>query len=196
MDKLKQIFEKVFKKSEQAFFDVIHADSILLSQALFGRIIEGEEDPVRRIEILKSIQALDFDTEPENFQKSLNKAIKGTHGASLSKRKISSLKEMKVFKVKDIDAGFALCNREGKPNFSEIVAVHNASNISNIGQALMIAAVFLCGKYLECAGEFLSKTLYKTAGFETYRETPNVSLSNGTIETIYYMKLKGITEPS
>ena len=158
-------------------------------------MIESEEDPDKRISILKSIQSLYFNTEPVYFQKSLNKAVKGIRGAYLAKRKLSSLKKMKVFKVKDIDAGFALCSREGLPDFSEIIAVHNASDVSNIGQALMIAAVFLGGKYLECAGDFISKTLYKTTGFETYREIPNIRLRDGTIETIYFMKLKGIPDP-
>ena len=192
---LNQIFKEVLKEPEQTFFDVIHANSILLTQALFGRMIESEEDPDKRINILKSIQSLDFDTEPVNFQKSLNKAIKGIHGAYPAKCNLSSLKKMKVFKVKEIDAGFALCSRKGLPDFSEIIAVHNASDVSNVGQALMIAAVFLGGKYLECSGDFLSKTLYKTAGFETYHEIPNIKPGDGTIETIYYMKLKGIPDP-
>ena len=179
----------------QESFDVIYSDSILLKQALFGRMIEGEENPEKRIEILKSIQALDFDTDPKNFYNSLEKAIKGTQDAYFSKRSISALRKMKVFKVKGIDAGFALCNKKDQADYSEIIAVHNASSISNIGQALMIAAVFLGGKYLKCVGEFLSNTLYKTAGFEVYDNVPDNILSNGITETIYFMKLKGVPEP-
>ena len=191
---MSEIFEDTLKEYEQEL-DVIYSDSILLKQALFGRMIESEENPEKRIEILKSIQALDFDTDPKNFYKSLEKAIKGTRGVYLSKRSIYSLQKMKVFKVKGIDAGFALCNKNGRTDFSEIVVVHNASSISNIGQTLMTAAVFLGGKYLDCAGEFLSNTLYKTAGFEVYDSIPNKELSNGVVETIYFMKLKGVPKP-
>ena len=175
--------------------ELIYSDSILLFHAIFDRMKEGAYSQEIRNEIIFQINNLDFDTKPENFFRSLEKASKMKHGAYLSKRSLSSLKKMKVFKVKDADAGFALCSKKGIPSFSEIVAVHNASEFPNIGIYLVAAARRLSGKYLECFGEHLSKTLYPTAGFETYKSLPNIKMKNGQIEILYFMKVKGCLPP-
>ena len=168
----------------------IYSDSILLSYAVFDRMVEGIYDEDKRAKILNQIVKQDFDTRPENFYTSLEKACKSRHGAYLSRRSLSSLKKMKVFKVKGLNAGFALNTKQGIPAFSEVVAVHNFSKIHNIGIFLVATARILGGEYLNCCGADLSKALYASAGFYVYKELPNIKMRNGRIETLYFMKLK------
>jgi len=175
--------------------ELIYSDSILLNHAIFDRMLEEEFNEDTRYDIIRQITNLEFDTSVENFNSSLIKATKTKHGAYLSKRNLSSLKKMKTFKVKNIDAGFALCNKNGYPPFSEIVAVHNASNYPNIGTSLMHAAVYFRGRYLECFGEPLAKGLYMGVGFHIYKEFPHMTMKNGNIESLYFMKWRNSYVP-
>ena len=175
--------------------EIIYSDSILLSYAVLDRMVEEEFDESTRNDIIQQINNLDFDESPETFRDSLERATKTKHGAYLSKRSLASLQKMKTFKVRDIDAGFALCNKKDCPDLSEIVAVHNASKYPNIGIYLVAAAVRLGGKYLECFGEHLAKTLYGGAGFHVYKELPNTKMKNGKIENLYFMKWRSSPVP-
>ena len=182
---------KMKRKLTEIDADTIYSDSILLQYALFDKMLEGTDNTADRLQILKNIQNLDFDTNPEYFYDSLKIATSTSkYKAYLLERSLVSLKKMKTFKLKNINAGFALKTCRGKPNFSKIVAVHNVSDVPNIGQALLIAATFLGGKYLDCSGTFLSEVLYKTAGFEEYKPSITAALKDGTIETIHFMRLK------
>ena len=191
-----ELQEKKISNLSTRDLEIIYSDSILLSYAVFDRMMEGKFSQEKRNEIIYQINNLDFDIQPENFFKSLEKATKTKHGAYLSKRNLSSLKKMKVFKVKDIDAGFALCSGKGIPSFSEIVAVHNISEFPNIGIYLIGAAVRLGGKYLNCFGEHLSKALYAGAGFKVYKEMPDVKMRNGKNEVLYFMKYRNTPVPN
>ena len=84
---------------------------------------------------------------------------------------------------------------KGTSQYSEIVALHNASIFGRLGSLLLNAAEELGGKYLECFGEVLSKQLYTTYGFEVYKTIENVKMRNGRHENLYFMKLKWVPAP-
>jgi hypothetical protein len=174
--------------------DVTLLDCLLLSDALYDNVVrEGDEGTdVKRV--IKSIQEEDFDRDTKAFEDSLNYAIKQIHGEYLSKRSFSSLQKCETYKVKGINAGFALSRMRGAPGLCEIVAVHNASPISRLGVYLMpVATRSMGGKYLECFGENL-RGMYMAYGFEPYRQVDNVRF-HGRLETVYFMKLKDVPAP-
>ena len=174
---------------------VIYADSVLLHYAIFGKMLEAKDNWHDQPAIISQIHKREFDTDPAAFYASLEKAAKSKHGAHLAKRSLPALKKMKTFKLKTIDAGFALTTGKGQPPFSEITALHNASNIPNIGINLMDAAIALGGRYLECFGEHLKKTLYFTKGFAVYHSIPNIKMRNGKTRTLYFMHHKSAPAP-
>jgi len=180
----------------QEEIELIYTDSILLADALFDdrrkevKIYAGKE-------IVNSILTGDFDTDPAEYEKSLNTAVNSEHGEYLAKRSGSSLRKMKTFKVKGINAGFALTKMKGSSGCSEIVAVHNCSKYGRIGVYLLKMAIDEGGIYLECFGEHLSKSVYATLGFEVYKTIEKARVNkNGDEENLYFMKLKDALIPN
>lgn len=79
------------------------------------------------------------------------------------------LSEMYLFKVKNLDAGFAIKETKdyhGEPT-RDIVAVHNNSKVKGIGRDMVRDAIKEDGKTLDHFDGFLS-ALYGPLGFEAY----------------------------
>jgi hypothetical protein len=182
----------IFKEATQ--LDFIYADYVLLADALLDTSLK-EADILDRQDVIDQIKAKDFDTRPEAFKESLNIACKAMHGEYLSSRSLSSLRQMKTYRVRDLNVGFALSSMKGASGHCEIVAVHNASRYYRLGAYLLTSAVELGGKYLECFGDYLSGKLYAGFGFEVYKTLPNVKMGNGKIEDLHFMKLKWVPVP-
>jgi hypothetical protein len=179
---------------EATDLDFKYTDYVLLADALLDTSLK-EADIFNRQDVIDQIKAKDFDTRPEAFKESLDYACKAVHGEYLSPRSLAALKQMKTFKVKDLNVGFALKRMKGTSEYSEIVAVHNASQYSRLGMYLMATAEELGGKYLECFGEVLNGKLYTAFGFEVYKTIENLKMRNGKIDNLYFMKLKWAPVP-
>jgi hypothetical protein len=102
---------------------------------------------------------------------------------------------MKTYKIKNLNVGFAFKKTKVTSEYSEIVAVHNASGFARLGGYLIHAAIELGGKYLECFGGYLNGKLYAGFGFEVYKTLENVKMRNGKIENLYFMKLRRVSVP-
>jgi len=180
---------------KQEEIELIYTDSILLANALFDNSLKEAKIYAGK-EIVNRILTDDFDIDPVEFEKSLNAAIKSEHGEYLVKRSLSSLEKMKTFKVKGINAGFALTKMKGTSDYSEIAAVHNCSKYGRLGVYLLKMAIDEGGIYLECFGEHLSKSVYATLGFEVYKIKEKARVNNnGEEENLYFMKLKDALIP-
>ena len=179
---------------EKTELDYMYTDYILLKDVILDTSLR-EQGILNRREIAEQIKARDFDTDPEHFKQSLDTACAAIHGEYLSPRTLSALQRMRTFKIKDLNVGFALKIMKGTSQYSEIVALHNASIFGRLGSLLLNAAEELGGKYLECFGEVLSKQLYTTYGFEVYKTIENVKMRNGRHENLYFMKLKWVPAP-
>jgi hypothetical protein len=198
MNKLERIFDKVLRESEQEYLELVYTDTILLSDALFDNYTLRESD-ISNIEerkiVIDQIKRRDFGLNTENFKESLDIACDSNkHGEYLVKRSLKSLKQMKTFKVKDLNAGFALEKMEETNNYSKIVAMHNNSKHERLGMYLLDAAEELGGKYLECFGEYLNEKIYAAFGFKVYNIKENVKMKNGKIENLYFMKLERVVK--
>jgi hypothetical protein len=174
---------------EAAELDFKYTDYLLLEDALLDTSLK-EADILDRQDVIDQIKARDFDTRPEAFKESLDAACKAIRGEYLSPRSFVALRQMKTYKVKNLNAGFALKKMKGLTEYSEIVSVHNASVFARLGGYLIHAAIELGGKYLECFGDYLNGKLYAGFGFEVYKTLENVKMRNGKIENLYFMKLK------
>jgi len=149
---------------------------------------EALENKINKKSIVSSIIQNEFNKDPEEFYKSLQIAIKAVYGEYLAPRSLSTVCKMLTFKVKNVNAGFALIKMKEKQGF-EIVSGHNQSGIPGLGTKLMITAISLGGKYLECFGPYLND-YYGSYRFEVYEEIQNVKMPNKEIQTLYRMKLK------
>ena len=179
---------------EAAELDFAYTDYVLLADALMDTSLR-EADILDRQDVIEQIKAKDFDTRPEVFKESLDRACKSVYGEYLVPRSLSALNRMKTYKVNDLNVGFALAPMKGAAGHCEIVAVHNASRYSRLGSYLLNSAVELGGKYLECFGEYLGGKLYAGFGFEIYKTLPQVKMRNGKVEDLHFMKLKWAPVP-
>jgi hypothetical protein len=177
------------KTPEQVQADLHYTDAILLADTLLDHQIREAGAPDRQ-GIINQILAKDFDTSPENFHESLVVACNAIHGEYLSPRSLASLRKLKTYKVRGINAGFALSQMKGVSGYPEIVAVHNASAYHHLGSVMIPTAVDLGGKYLECFGEHLANVLYKVMGFEVYKTLTDIKMRNGTVSNLYFMKFR------
>ena len=75
------------------------------------------------------------------------------------------------------------------------VDLFNNTGFEGVGKLLMGHVVKMGGKYLECFGDFL-RSYYSRFGFDVYKEMPNIKMSNGKEETLYFMKLKSVALPN
>jgi hypothetical protein len=155
-----------------------------------GAFFKTTGDDNARKDIIAGVISGDFDPDPASFKESLDNALKQVHGEYLATRSLPALQKMKIFKVKNANAGFALKPNKGMPPYSEAIALHNQSGIPRLGVELMLQAINNGGKYLQCFGDFL-KTLY-SVHFEVYKTIDGIV---GHPETLYFMKLKGERVP-
>lgn len=137
----------------------------LLEYYYLSKLFSLQENEELTESVADLIRRNKFDTDPENFFRSFQKA---KHPKMLTPYSLEELKDMKTYKVKDYDIGFALKRFRDK-GYSEIVAVHNAEkDVKGIGPVLMEAAINLGGKYLDHFDGFLT-SLYSKGGFIEYK---------------------------
>jgi len=137
----------------------------LRNESLFKSGID-EGDDAKREQVLNLIQNNQWeDQDPYSFYKSLKKS---KHSLMLTDYSPAELSNMKLFKLKGYDIGFALKQFEDK-GYKEIVAVHNNEpEVKNVGNQIMQAAIRNGGCYLDHFDGFLSN-LYGNMGFGEYK---------------------------
>lgn len=102
-------------------------------------------------------------TTPEEFLESISHS---KHPKMLSSYDVESLMQMRIFKVKGFDIGYALKPYKDTGDY-EIVAVHNNSPVSGVGDAIVQSAIRNGGKYLDHFSGMLDD-LYGRNDFEEY----------------------------
>lgn len=130
----------------------------------------------------KEIQNNMWISDPQEFSQAISKT---SRPEVLTPYSIAELNQMKLFKLKNFDIGFALKKHNG--NYSEIVSVfNNEPNIKGIGEMLIKSSIKNGGCYLDHFDGFLSG-LYSKLGFEEIdRDTYNPMYDeNNTIKNKY-----------
>lgn len=126
-------------------------------------LVEGDNE--KRDIVLKALSDNVLETTPEEFYGSLSKS---KHPNMLTPYTIGELSNMKLFKVPNLNIGYALKDFENK-GFSELVAVHNNEpDITNIGRELIKSAVRNGACYLDHFSGYLD-SLYEPLGFVEYK---------------------------
>ena len=132
---------------------------------IFESSIEEDEFSDKKNIILDLIKNNQYEKQnPESFYNSLKKS---KHPLMLSDYSPSELSQMKLFKLKGYNIGFALKKIYGK--YAEIVAVHNNEpDVKGIGDDLVKSAINHGGCYLDHYDGVLSK-FYGNLGFIEYK---------------------------
>tara|TARA_B100001769_G_C21986053_1_gene530049 strand:+ start:117 stop:806 length:690 start_codon:yes stop_codon:yes gene_type:complete len=133
-------------------------------------------------EVLELIKNREFNTNPEEFKKSL---MKSKHQKMLTDYNVDQLKKMKLYKLKGYDIGFALKKKDGK--FQELVAVHNNEpDVRNIGDHIVQYAIKQGAVYLDHFSGKLDD-FYSRNGFVEYdRDTYDPKYDpNGSFKELY-----------
>lgn len=144
------------------------SDNSRLNELFFGSINEGDEN-LKQI-VVDKINNNDWEKQnPESFRESL---LKSRHPLMLTDYTSSELSQMKLFKLNDLNIGYALKTNEHKP-YSEIVAVHNNEpNVRAIGNELMQSAISNGGCYLDHFDVSKLTNLYQSMGFDEFKREP------------------------
>ena len=137
-------------------------------------------------DLISTIVQKDFDNDPDVFHQSLQAVLNSTYSEYLVQRSLSSIYQLQTFKVKKANAGFALAKKEGSSDLM-LAAVFNQSGIPGLGTKLMISAIDLGARYLECFGSYLN-CYFQSYRFEVYSEILNVKMHNGSFQTVYCME--------
>lgn len=126
----------------------------------------NENDQELRDQVIFLIKNNQWEPQnPKSFRESL---LKSKHPDMLTDYSESELSDMKLFKLKNFNIGYALKTNQYKP-YSEIVAVHNNEpDVKNIGGELMQSAINNGGCYLDHFDSEKLSSLYKSMGFEEY----------------------------
>jgi hypothetical protein len=152
---------KIIKESFQRPFKLKQTNHIRLDEILFN---EDKVNPdVVSKDVLNKIESNLFEKpNPNSFAQALSKS---KHQEMLTDYSPEELTQMKLFKLKGYDIGYAL-KKYKDGTFSEIVAVfNNEPNIKGIGKALIQSAIKNGGKVLDHFDGFLSQ-FYQSLGFE------------------------------
>ncbi|MFW6272435.1 MAG: hypothetical protein ACOC2U_01485 [bacterium] len=159
-----------------------------LNELFFSQEISENNNIDKKNEIVSLIKNNQWiNPTPSEFRDSL---LKSKHPLMLTDYNESELNQMKLFKLKNYNIGFALKNHDGKP-YSEIVAVHNNEpDVSGIGDELMRSAIKNGGCYLDHFDSSKLSSLYSSMGFEEigrdkYDPQGNFKSKYGTLDVIY-----------
>lgn len=173
---MKDIMNNIINEEISTFYNERLYELRLCEQSRINNLYnteinENDQDnnnPNKRDEIITLIKNNQWEEQnPQEFYDSLKKS---KHPLMLTDYSTSELSQMKLFKLKGYNIGFALKKFNGR--YSEIVAVHNNEpSIKNIGDELMNAAIQNGGCYLDHFDGFLSK-LYSDTGFVEYKREP------------------------
>lgn len=166
--KLFEMFDRVNKTQTN--------ESFLIKRRMFEydnniRLFEdnlNESDNNKRELALEFLIKNDLETTPEEFQESL---MKSKHPDMLTPYSLSELSRMKLFKIPDMDIGYALKEFDNE-GYKELVAVHNNEpDVNGIGKELIKSAIRNGACYLDHFDGFLT-SLYQSMGFEEYNREP------------------------
>lgn len=181
--KLFEVFDKVNKtKTNESFlikrkmFE--HENNVLL----FNDDL-NENDNNKREQALEFLIKNDLETTPEEFHQSL---MKSKHPDMLTLYSVSELSDMKLFKIPNMDIGYAL-KKIGNEGYRELVAVHNNEpDVKGIGKDLIKSAIKNGACYLDHFDGFLT-SLYQSMGFDEYKREPYNSEydPNGSFKSKY-----------
>ena len=186
-------FQKETGKTREEI-QLLYTDSLLFFNAIedYGFFREGTRQ--ERDEILRQIRDREFDNDPENFKEGLDYTRQNhKYGDYLNSRPLKSIKKMKLFKVKNEYIGIGLKKFRKTSEYSELVSLYNSSLYKRAGFALLLEAVDMGGKYLECMaidGNDILKGLYISIGFKIYKTITNKK----TNITYYFMKHKDVKD--
>lgn len=123
-----------------------------MMKSVFLDLREGESNETA----LQMIQNDEWEEpNPQRFFESLNSSKRQGYLTAYS---LEDLAKMKLFKLKDLNIGFAL--KDG----DDIVSVHNNEGVGGLGKALVAAAVKHGGRKLDHFDGFLTG-LYEKSGF-------------------------------
>jgi hypothetical protein len=128
---------------------------------------------------------------PQSFHDSL---MLSKHKEMLTVYSPSELSSMKLFKLANLNIGYALKTND-KKSFGEIVAVHNNEpDVKGIGEALMLSAVKNGGCFLDHFDSNKLTSLYNSTGFEEidrdvynpqYDQDGSFAAKYGKLDVIY-----------
>lgn len=165
---------KILIKEEIKNYKILEYEYKITNHILFEELFSSENNLLsennenKRADVIEKIINNDWEkTTPQEFRIALQKTKYPLMLSPYSKKEYS---KMKLFKLNGYDIGFAL--KKFKDSYSEIVSVYNnESDVKNIGDILIKAAVENGGCYLDHFDGFLSN-LYKGAGFIEYKREP------------------------
>ena len=166
--KLFEIFDRVNKTQTN--------ESFLIKRRMFEhenniRLFDdnlNENDDNKRKQALEFLNNNELETTPEEFHESM---MKSKHSDMLTPYSVSDLSRMKLFKIPNMDIGYALKQFENK-GFVELVGVHNNEpDVKGIGNDLVNSAIRNGACYLDHFDGFLS-SLYQSMGFDEYKREP------------------------
>lgn len=163
--KLFEIFDKINNTNLNESFLIKrrmfeHENNVnLFSQNL------NEGDDIKREQAIDALKNNNLETTPQEFYDSL---MKSKHPDMLTSYTISDLSSMKLFKVPNLNIGYAIKKFKDK-GFKELVAVHNNEpDVPNIGTELINSAIRNDGLYIDHYDGFLSP-FHKRMGYVEYK---------------------------
>jgi len=171
---MKQLFERWNRYAEATSrYTAIEYNS-LLAEELFS--INEAADEEKSAKALKLIDSAGIEqTDAKTFHSSLTcqnqepDTCYNKHPEMTAAYSIADLSKMKLYKVIEMNIGFALKEKGGK--MQEIVVVHNNEpGVGGAGMALMKAAVRHGGCYLDHFDTDVLNNLYSSMGFEEYEK--------------------------
>jgi len=151
------------------FYDKMNKYQIIFERDNFIKnmivISENIENDIR-LDVIEKIKNDIF--EKQNAIAFFNSMNKSKHKKMLTPYSPDELSNMKLFKLKGYDIGYAL-KKWNDGSYSEIVAVYNnEKNIKGIGEELMKSAIRNGGRHLDHFDGFLTD-FYSKLGFKEYK---------------------------
>lgn len=160
--KLFELFDKINKTNlNKKHNQTLRLFEYLNNLNVFNNIL-NETNENKHQQALEFLIKNDLNTNPEEFFNSLSQS---KHSQMLTPYSISDLSRMRLFKIPDMNIGYALKKYENE-GYKELVAVHNnESDVSNIGKDLIKSAINNGAEYLDHYDGFLTN-FYQLMGFD------------------------------
>ena len=167
MDLKNLISEEIQKFAMDNNKQEIKANDALMLDLFFGSGMNEQDVEVSGDLRAKVIQMINNEQwEEPNAESFHNSLSQSRHKEMLTVYGVNDLAQMKLFKLPNLNIGYALKTNEHKP-FSEVVAVHNNEpNVKGIGEVLMRSAIKNGGCYLDHFDSEKLTGLYSSLGYE------------------------------
>jgi hypothetical protein len=156
-------FSQIIRESFQRPIKLKQSNHIRLNEIFLNEDKVNPDDVSK--DVLNKIENNLFEKpNPNSFTQALSKS---KHQEMLTDYSPEELSQMKLFKLKGYDIGYAL-KKYKDGTFSEIVAVfNNEPNIKGIGKVLIKSAIKNGGKHLDHFSGFLD-SFYQSLGFDEH----------------------------